>query len=502
MSKQREGGAPHPRQEPRVPGPLSLARLEEVFSDCVDFKKRDVYLHGDSHRKATVCYIDGQARSERLNDYVLRPLAQDPMLASAPESELFSLMERGALYAHGAKRETEPDPVVFALINGSCALFLEGRDDCLVFPVATEEKRSVGEPENEPALKGARDSFVESLRTNTSLVRRRLRAPELKVREHIVGRQSLTPVDMLWIDGIADPDTVALLSERLDAIDIDGVEAAGSLEEYLVDAARSPFPLMPYTQRPDRFCQGLLEGRVGLLADGIPLGWILPGTIDQFFKTGQDRAYHWMVASALSLIRWLCCLLTLLVPGLYIALVTFHPEAIPPKLALSIVAAKQEVPFSTIFEVLIMLLSFEIIQEAGLRLPGPIGATVSILGGLVVGNAAVDAHIVSPAVLIAVAVAGVAGYTMPSQDFGNALRLWRFLLAILASIGGLIGLSLGCAGLIYHLAGLESFGVPYLAPFTTGTRVSRGHPSLFRLPLPRMKWRDGPIKTRNRRNQR
>lgn len=132
--------------------------------------------------------------------------------------------------------------MVFALINGSCALFLEGRDDCLVFPVATEEKRSVGEPENEPALKGARDSFVESLRTNTSLVRRRLRAPELKVREHIVGRQSLTPVDMLWIDGIADPDTVALLSERLDAIDIDGVEAAGSLEEYLVDAARSPSP--------------------------------------------------------------------------------------------------------------------------------------------------------------------------------------------------------------------------------------------------------------------
>ena len=189
-------------------------------------------------------------------------------------------------------------------------------------------------------------------------------------------------------------------------------------------------------------------------------------------------------------------------PGLYIALVTFHPEAIPPKLALSIVAAKQEVPFSTIFEVLIMLLAFEVVQEAGLRLPTPIGSTVSILGGLVVGNAAVDAHIVSPAVLIAVAIAGIAGYTMPSQDFGSALRLWRFLLAILASLGGLTGLALGCAALIYHLAGLESFGVPYLAPFTTGTRVPRGHPSLFRLPLPRMKWRDGTVKTQNRRNQR
>ena len=502
MSEQSAANAPHPRKEPRIPGPLSLTRLEEVFSDCVDFSKREVYLHGDSGRKAAVCYINGQARSERLNDYVLRPLAQDPMLASAPEGQLFDLMERGALYAHGAKREAEMDPVVFALIDGSCALFLEGRDDALLFPVATEEKRSVGEPENEPALKGARDSFVESLRTNTSLIRRRLRAPELKIREHIVGRQSLTPVDVLWMEGIADPNTVTLLEERLDAIDIDGVEAAGNLEEYLVDAAKSPFPLMPYTQRPDRFCQGLLEGRVGLFADGIPLGWVLPGTMDQFFKTGQDRAYHWMVASALSAIRWLCALITLLVPGLYIALVTFHPEAIPPKLALSIVAAKQEVPFSTVFEVLIMLLAFEVVQEAGLRLPSPIGDTVSILGGLVVGNAAVDAHIVSPAVLIAVAIAGVAGYTMPSQDFGNALRLWRFLLAILASIGGLTGLVLGCGALIYHLAELESFGVPYLAPFTTGTRVPRGHPSLFRLPLPRMKWRDGPIKTQNRRNQR
>ena len=172
------------------------------------------------------------------------------------------------------------------------------------------------------------------------------------------------------------------------------------------------------------------------------------------------------------------------------------------KLALSIAAAKQEVPFSTVFEVLIMLLAFEVLQEAGLRLPSPIGATVSILGGLVVGNAAVEAHIVSPAVLIAVAIAGVAGYTMPSQDFASALRLWRFLLAIAVSIGGLFGLAAGCAALIYHLAGLETFGVPYLAPFTNGAGQPRGHPSLLRLPLPRMKWRDGAKNTKNRRNQR
>ncbi len=501
MPNETRSDGPHPRKEPRIPLPLSLENLEAVFQNCDDFGKRQVYLHGDPNRTVTVCYIAGMARTERLNDYVLRPLAQDPMLASAPEGQIFSLLEKGALYAQEAKRQTELDQVALALIDGSCALFLPGRADALTIPVSTEEKRSVGEPENEPALKGARDSFVESVRTNTSLVRRRLRAPELKVKEHTVGRQTLTPVDVVYLDGIADPDTVARLEEKLDAIDIDGVEATGNIEEYLVSAAGTPFPLMTYTQRPDRFCQGLLEGRVGLFADGIPLGWLVPGTIDQFFKTGQDRAYHWMVASALSLIRYFCAAVTLLLPGLYIAVVTFHPEAIPVKLALSIVAAKQEVPFSTIFEVLIMLLAFEVIQEAGLRLPGPIGSTVSILGGLVVGNAAVEAHIVSPAVLIAVAIAGVAGYTQPSQDMGNALRLWRFGLAILSSLSGLFGLGLGCAALIYHLAGLETFGVPYLAPFTTGTQVRRGHPSLFRLPLPAMKWRDGAVRTQNRRNQ-
>ena len=467
LEPERTDTGPHPRKEPRFDGPLTLESLGRVFEGCVDYMERQVYLHGDRERTVTVCYLLGMTRNERLSDYILRPLAQDPALSRAPEEELFSLLQYGALYNLAANRRTALEDVV-----------------------------------NEPALKGVRESFVESIRTNTAMVRRHLKAPELKIREHIVGRRSRTQVDVLYLEGIADPETVERLRRRLDNIDIDGVEAAGNLEEYLVDHLNTPFPTMPYTQRPDRFCQGLLEGRVGLMADGLPFAWMLPGTIDQFFKTGQDRAFHWMTASVLNLVRWFCALVTVLLPGLYIAVVTFHPEGIPVKLALSIVAAKQEVPFSTVFEVLIMLLAFEVLQEAGLRLPRPIGATVSILGGLVVGNAAVEARIVSPAVLIAVAIAGVAGYTMPRQAFAAALRLWRFLLAILASAAGLFGLAAGCAGLIYHLASLETFGVPYLAPFTAGAGQPQGHPNLLRPPLPRMKWRDGARHTENRRNQR
>lgn len=494
MSQEKQPG-PHPRREPRFDGPLTPEGVKEIFRTCADFTTRTFF---SEEHPLLVCYLVGMVKTERLNDYVFRPLIQRQEQLKLGTPGQLERMEGGVLSAPAVLRRTTLDQVALDIVSGSCAIFLPGEEVVLTVPVPTEDRRGVGEAENEPALKGSRESFTEALRVNTSMIRRHLRAPELRIGEHIVGRQSLTQVDVLWLDGIADPGVVKQVEEKLDGMDIDGVEAAGNLEEYLVDAKRTPFPLLNYTQRPDRFCQELLEGRVGILCDGLPLGWIAPATVDQFFKTSQDRAWHWLAATALSLIRWFCALVTLLLPGTYVAMVTFHPEAIPARLARSIAAAKQEVPFSTVFEVLIMLLAFEVIQEAGLRLPGPIGTTVSILGGLVVGNAAVEAHIVSPAVLIAVAIAGVAGYTQPSQDFGNALRLWRFGLAILASIGGLAGLVAGCAALVYHLAGLETFGVPYLRPFTgDGLRSA-----ILRLPLPLLKWRDGVPFIWNRRNQR
>lgn len=209
---------------------------------------------------------------------------------------------------------------------------------------------------------------------------------------------------------------------------------------------------------------------MGVLCEGQSVGWLLPGTLDCFFGAMQDRSGGWMMATTLRLLRYACMLITLLLPGLYVALVTFQPEVIPLRLAQAIVRAKQEVPFSALLEVLSMLFAFEVLQEAGLRLPGPVGQTVSILGGLVVGSAAVEAKIVSPAVLIAVAVAGIAGYAVPVQDFANALRLWRFGLTLAAGSAGLVGLVLGCAVLVRHLAGLESFGIAYLDVWSTAVR--------------------------------
>lgn len=493
---------PHPRQEPRIPLPLSLESLERVFAGCVDFQVRELDLAGDGKKRVTACYIGGMVRMERACDYVLRPMAQDGQLRAADLKTAFRLMAGGALYALGVEERRDMDTAAADLIDGCLLLLFPGEGAALSFSVGTEEKRSIGEPENEPSVKGAQDSFVENLRTNTSLVRRHLRCPELKIREQTVGRQSLTPVDLLWVEGIADPATVQEAERRLAAIDIDALLSTGNLEEYIIDETATAFPLVFHTERPDRFCSALADGRVGILAEGLALGYLLPGTVGQFFRAPEDKSNNWMVASCLTVLRYLCMLVTLLLPALYIAVVTFHPEMIPTRLALSIIAAKRDVPFLTAIEALVLLAAFEILQEAGLRLPPAVGHTVSIIGGLVVGTAAVEAKMVSPAVLIVVATAGIAGYTMPSQEFAGALRLWRFLLAVLAGTAGLFGLVMGVAALIIRLARLESFGVAYLTPFAANAGDQAEGRTVIREPLKKVKLREEALHTPNRRKQR
>ncbi|MBQ9933254.1 MAG: spore germination protein [Ruminiclostridium sp.] len=491
---------PHPRQEPRFSGDLTEEGIRFVFRDTVDFDQRPILIGGDPEKKATVFAIMGQVRFERLNDYVLRPLAMDLRFREATPEGAFRMMTEGGIYA-GVKVLTTLDQAVFELVVGNVVLSFPAAGKMISCFTITEEKRSVSKPENEPSIKGAMDSFVESLRTNTSLVRRRLRAPELKVKEIIAGRQSVTPIDILYIEGLTDPDLVEQVRKRVEGIDTDELFQAAGFEEQILEDVKTAFPMVPYTQRPDRFCAGLVEGRVGVLVEGIPLGYLLPGDVGQFFKTSQDRTQNWVTTSALAVLRYLCMLLSLFLPGIYVAAVNFHPEMLPARLAWSIAEAKVDVPFSTVFEVLILLAAFEIVQEAGLRLPGPIGTTVSILGGLVVGSAAVEAKIVSPVVLIVVAVAGIAGYTVPSQEFSAALRLWRFSLAIAASLGGLYAVVGLGAVLVGRLAQLESFGTPYLTPFAAaGQERQMGH-GVIRWPVTWVKLREAALHTLNRRRQ-
>ena len=332
---------PHPLQEPRYPGPITLARLEEIFRDCVDFVHRTVQVGEDPRHTLTLCYLSGMVRMERVSDYLMRPMAQDPVLARcAGVAPMMERMRQGALYNLTVEERDRLDQVVFDLVAGWCVLLFPGESTVLSCFVGTEEKRSVSAPDNETVLKGAKDAFVESVRTNTSIVRRHLKAPELRIQEQIVGRQSATLVDILYIEGITNPHLVEQVAAQLRDIDIDGVFSTGAIEEYIVPAAHTPFPLIQYTERSDRFCAGLAQGRVGILIDGIPLGYLAPAVLGNFLQAPQDKSSNWLLATALTVLRYFCMLTTLLLPALYIAMVTFHQEMIPTRLALSIIAAK------------------------------------------------------------------------------------------------------------------------------------------------------------------
>lgn len=489
---------PHPRPKSRVDLSLSLDHVKEVFAGCADFETRPLHIKG-AQEAGTLCWVNGMVKTERVNDYILRPLSQ--WEGPDERSSVFQRILEGWAWTMTVQERTDMDDVTGDLVNGCCILFLPGEENALSFQVQTEEKRAVSAPEIENVMKGPKDSFTESVRTNTSLVRRRIRTPWLRVEEQIVGRQSMTPVDVMFIQGLTDPELVAQIQQRIADIDIDALISTGNLEEYVIDNKATSFPQVLFTERPDRFCNGLMDGRVGVLIDGLPMACLLPGDIALFLKAPQDRSNNYAIGTVLTIIRYLCMAITLLAPGFYVAVATFHPEMIPTKLALSIISSKQDVPFSTIFEVLTMLVAFEILQEAGLRLPKTIGQTVSIIGGLVVGQSAVEAKIVSPVVVIVVAIAGIAGYTMPNQDFASALRIWRFFITAAAGVAGLFGLMVCAVALVYRLAEIESFGVAYLSPFAPATgNHPRGH-TIIRPPLPMEKFRDMTLHPRNSRKQ-
>ena len=317
----------------------------------------------------------------------------------------------------------------------------------------------------------------------------------------MVGRQSETGLAVVYLEGIADAARVQEILDRLDAIDIEAVIGIGDLEPYLVSHPRSPFPQMGHTERPDKFASALLDGRIGLLADGLPLGFILPGTLGLLMHAPEDNARHFAVGSALTLLRYLALLLSLTLPALYVAIAMYHPEMIPAKLLLSVIQAEQEVPFTTPIIILSMLVAFELLQEAGLRLPDPIGQTVSIIGALLVGEAAVNAKVASPIAIIVVALAGIAGYNIPNQELGATLRLLRFGLVLASILAGMFGLTAALALIAWHLCTLENDGVAYLSPFVDSETNPLFH-TLLRKPQQDYKFRDPALVRQNRRRQR
>ena len=497
--KMRRGREYHPPKKPLYPGPPEAEALAALFGDCGDFRSLSLRLGGAKGRvEARLCYLDGLVDGDAVGEAVLRPLTEEERFGEVKGAEEAAALTMEALawfYSSQLRRSLEE--TAQDLLCGCCALVLDGL--AVTFETKAKLGRGVEQPETEKTVKGAKEAFTETLRRNTALLRRRLRCPELKLRELTVGRRSRTRVGILYVEGLTDPLLPELVQSRLEGLDLDGLLSTGDLEEYLPEKS-SPFPQMLATERPDRFALELMQGRAGLLVDGLPLGFLFPATLAEMLRVPEDRAAHFTVASALTLLRCLALFLSLLLPALYVAVTMYHQEMIPTRLMLSIIQSKQDVPFSTAGEILGMLIAFELLQEAGLRLPSAVGQSVSIIGALIVGQSAVEAKVISPAAVIVVAVAGITGYTMPNQDMAAALRLCRFGMVLLSLGLGLFGIVAGSLLLIYYLCTLEPFGTAFLSPFCDGS-VRSVLGVLLRRPLPREKYRLPWLKPVDKRRQ-
>lgn len=412
--------------------------------------------------EATVFFLDGLTSGADIADLILRP-ARENLRGTAAEMARACL--EGAICAAVAKEVADLETACSLLVNGFAVLVFEELPQAVAFEAKSGEKRLPSPPSVEHTVKGAKDAFTETNRANTNLLRRHLRSPRLRFTEFPVGSKSHTNVTVVWLEGVTPPHLPRQLERRLRNLKVESFVTPAAVEEAVGGSRCSPFPLLRFTERPDKFAQSLLDGQVGLFVDGLPLGYLAPVDLASFLTSPEDQGVDFVTASCIRVVRYAAMVVGLLLPALYAAMASFHQEMIPTKLLFSIIESKQQVPFPTMLEVLGLLIAFEILQEAGVHLPQSLGQAVSIIGGLVVGSAAVEAKLISPAALIVVAAAGICGYVIPGRELANALRVWRFALTVCAALAGLFGLTAGLIGLLLHLGGLETFGLSYLRPF-------------------------------------
>jgi spore germination protein KA len=443
---------------------ITAQALRALFGGTSDLVERPVSAGGQS---LALFFIDGLTSGGDIADYVLRPLSEN--IRPGPMEDVLRQAKNGAVYSAVAELVRTPGEAADKLVNGFCVLVLPGMAEAVCYEVKTDEKRPPSPPESENTIKGAKDAFTETVRTNTSLLRRHLRAPELRFEAFVIGGKTRTNVAMCYLAGRTAPALIEKMRARLRSLRPDGLLSPAAVEELVTGARRTAFPMLRVTERTDSFCQGLMAGQIGLIADGLPEGFLAPVSLGALMDSPEDRAVDYISASCLRVLRYLALLIGLLLPGFYAATAVFHQQMLPTRLLLAIIESKKDVPLPTLLEVLGLLAAFEMLQEAGLHLPQAVGTAVSIIGGLVVGTAAVDAKLVSPAALIVAASAGICGFTLPSRDLSDAIRVWRFLLTFLGGVFGLLGLTAGLLALLVHLSGLESLGGAYLAPFSAAT---------------------------------
>lgn len=483
--------------------------LEALFSEWGDIVKKKFELKRNRGTLSMyIMYIDGLTDNEMVERTITHPLIYEWRNLELEEKrgeklstdefdgeELFESLFHYQTEAVDLTEETEMMEAVSAVLKGDTAIFVDGVGKVMILSTKKFPTRSVSKPEKESGLKGPRDSFNENFRINTALLRRRIKDPKLKLKQDVLGQRSRTVYGLMYMEDLVHPDLLKKIEDKLLSFTIDGIYDSGMLVHLLEEKWYSPFPQVQTTERPDKAASALLEGRVVLVVDNSPEVILLPTTFNTFFQAADDYYNRFAVGTFARVLRYLAAYITVLLPGLYVAITCYYPQVLPTDFLLAIVGARKDVTFPVVVEVLLMELLFELLREAGIRLPGQMGNTIGVVGGLIVGQAAVEASLVSTIVVIVVALTAIASFAIPNEDFSSTFRLLKFAMIFLGAVWGLYGIMLGILVIQIHLSALESFGIPYMLPVTAGSIDDEIEFQDFVMRKPIFTMKDRPIYT-------
>ena len=433
----------------------NIAGIQTIFCDTPDLVIRELVIRQTS-TKASLVYLSGITDSKVVFDHILTPLLFQGEKEKKVENIKVSL-------GH-IKEAAKWQQVESAILKGECVLFVDNHQEAYIYDTPAFPKRSLEDSPIETYLSGAHVGFTETGGDNIALIRQQIPNRELKIKEMTVGERGKTKLSILYLADVADQEILKEIVDRIQRVDVDSIINAGVLSQYIEDHSYSPFPQFLLTERPDFAAAEILQGRFITVVDRSPSVIVGPASFSSFFKTIDDYSNRWMVASFIRLLRYLGFFIAIFLPAIYIATISFHFEVIPLKLLFSVGESRERIPFPPFIEAFIMELTLEMLREAGIRLPAKIGQTVGIVGGIVIGQAAVEAGIVSNIMVIVVALTAIASFIIPNYEMGSAIRIVRFPMMILASLFGFVGIIVGLMILLSHFIGLESLGMPYGSP--------------------------------------
>ncbi|UQZ36326.1 spore germination protein [Paenibacillus sp. PK3_47] len=464
----------------------SIENIQSELGNSPDLKVRKFQIGGASPVRAAAVHLSGLSDTTAVNEFVVGSLLEntDGITGDAADSDtdLKELILSRALVIGEADVKEEWNDIMLSVLSGDTAILIDGYTAAIMCETRGGEWRSVEEPSSQVVVRGPKDGFVESIGTNVSLIRRRIRSPKLRLEYMKIGTETQTHIGLMYMKEITSEDLVREVRQRLEQIVIDEILESGFIEELIQDKTITPFPTIYNTERPDVAVANLLEGRVIIIVDGTPFVLVLPAVFTQYFQSAEDYSQRYDIAILMRLIRYVSFIVLILGPSVYIALTTYHYEMIPTTLLINLLSQRENVPFPAFVEALVMEGAFEILREAGVRMPRAIGQTVSVVGALILGSAVVEAGIITPIMVIVVALTGIASFAIPAYNMSIAGRIIRFGFLLLAGVSGFYGITLGLIVLVAHMNSLRSFGIPYLSPFVP-LSVKGLKDTLIRLPL-------------------